>query len=178
MLRKKYFHQKLFRALSSLKLAVLVIFLLAVALAVATILESIYDTPTAQYWVYRSDWFHLLLGLLGLNIFCVATSRFPWKKRHIPFLLAHAGILILLVGSWITEKFGLDGNLRITEGETASVVELDSASLYVNHADRLQLIPIPWLPPGLKFRGIDAVQAGLAYDFRIDQFLSHADPIV
>src|SRR4051812_21722394 len=79
---------KLFRLLSSLKLAVMVILGLAISLSTATILESLYDTPTAQYWVYRSLWFYCLLGGLGANIFFVAMSRYPWKKKHIPFLLA------------------------------------------------------------------------------------------
>ena len=40
----------------------------------------------------------LVLGALGTNIFCVAVSRWPWQRRHIPFLLAHLGILMLLAG--------------------------------------------------------------------------------
>ncbi|MBI2712793.1 MAG: hypothetical protein HYX41_08075, partial [Bdellovibrio sp.] len=46
-----------FKQLCSLKLAVLVILTLALALAAGTVLESVYDTPTAQYWVYRARWF-------------------------------------------------------------------------------------------------------------------------
>jgi len=170
--------RKLFWTFSSLKLAVLVIFSLACSLATATVLESIYDTPTAQYWVYRSWWFHLLLGLLGVNIFCVAMSRLPWKKRHIPFLLAHLGILTLLGGSLLTERVGIDGSLRVTEGETASVVDLDSASLIVSEGSRIKSIPIPWIPPGIQFQGIDAAKNGLPYDFKVDRFLSHADPVI
>src|SRR5688500_5730402 len=56
-----------FKFLCSLKLAVLVIVGLAVSLAVATVLESLYDTPTGQYHVYRSKWFYGLLFGLGLN---------------------------------------------------------------------------------------------------------------
>jgi len=58
----------------SLKLAVAVILGLTLALMVATFLESIYDTRTAQYFVYQSWWFTGLLGLLGVNIFFVALS--------------------------------------------------------------------------------------------------------
>jgi hypothetical protein len=152
-----------------------VILSLAAALGTATFLESLYDTPTAQYYVYRASWFHGLLGLLGLNIFSVAMSRFPWKKRHIPFLLAHLGILILLMGSWITERAGIDGNLRISEGETESVVELDHASVLVSDNTQLKSIPIPWLPPGVEFHAIDSTKFGIPYDFKIDRFLSHAD---
>ncbi len=171
--------QRVFISLCSLKLAVLVILAIAVSLATATILESVYDTATAQYWVYRSGWFHGVLGLLGINIFCVAISRWPWRVKHVPFLLAHLGILILLFGSWRTEQFGIDGSLRISEGESASAVELDEASLVIVEGEKVRAISVPWLPPGVPFRGIQVsslgVFKGTSYHIKIDQFLSHAD---
>jgi hypothetical protein len=167
---------QLFEALCSLKLAVVVILLLAGSLATGTVLESLYDTPTAQYYVYRSLWFHAVLAGLGVNIFCVAVSRWPWKPKHIPFLLAHLGILMLLGGSWVTEKFGIDGNIRVGEGETASVVEMDNNSLVLTDNDQIRKVPVPWIPPGVPFRPISLKALGLPYDVTIDQFLSHADP--
>ncbi len=170
--------ERLFRMLCSLKLAVLIILSLAIALATATILESVYDTQTAQYWVYRSLWFHLLLSSLGVNIFCVAVSRYPWKKHHIPFLLAHLGILILLAGSWITERAGIDGSLRVTEGETASVVELDSSALLVSDSSRVYAVPVHWIPPNVTFKAIQSDSYRVPYHLTIDRFLSHADSSV
>ena len=169
------FFDKIFDLLSSLKLAVLVIFVLAGSLGVATFIESLYDTATAQFWIYRSQWFHFILALLAVNIFCVAVSRLPWKKKHIPFLLAHLGILILLMGSWITERVGLDGNMRVSEGESTSIVELDTASLILSEESRVQSVPIPWIPPGVKFSPISVKPMGLADLLQVDQFISHAD---
>ena len=114
----------MFRFLSSLKLAVVVILFLTSALIAGTLLESSYDIATARYWVYRAFWFHFVLFTLGVNIVCSAMSRLPWKKRHLPFLLAHLGIILILVGSWITQKWGLDGSINITEGAQSSLVEL------------------------------------------------------
>jgi hypothetical protein len=170
--------EKIFDVLSSLKLAVLVILSLAIALAVATFLESLYDTPTAQYWIYRATWFHLILALLGVNIFSVAMSRLPWKFKHIPFLLAHLGILLLLMGSWITEQIGTDGNLRVSEGEAESVVELDQAALVLSENNQVFSVPIPWMPPGVRFHPVSVKSAGIPYALTVDQFLSHAEPEV
>ncbi len=169
---------RLFFALSSLKLAVLVILSLAFSMGTATVLESLYDTPTAQYWIYRSGWFHSILALLGVNILCVALSRYPWKKKHFPFLLAHAGILILLIGSWMTDQWGVDGNLRVTEGEIGRVVELDSASWVISEGEQTYSLPVRWLPPGVAFQALKARSLGLSLDLQVDRFLSHADPIV
>ncbi len=177
-LHHKSVSEKIFGILCSLKIAVLVILSLAASLAAGTIIESIYDTPTSQYWIYRARWFHGILALLGVNIFCVAMSRFPWKKRHTPFLLAHLGILTLLAGSWMTEQLGVDGNLRVSEGETASVVELDTAALVISESDQVKAIPIPWIPRGVPFQMIDLAAHGLPYDIKVDRFLTHADAVV
>ena len=171
--------EKIFWTLCSLKLAVLIILTITVLLATATVLESVYDTKTAQYWIYQSLIFHLALAFLGINIFSVAVSRYPWTWRHVPFLLAHLGILVLLVGSWITDQKAIDGSIRISEGQTSSVVELDSTSLVMSAQDKIFSYPIRWQPPGTSFRPFK-VQPPFDPSFTlvIDQFLPHADPEV
>ena len=166
---------RLFKTFSSLKLAVLVILSIAISLAVATVVESLYDTPTAQYWVYQSTWFYGLLGLLGLNILLVALDRLPWQKRHLPFLLAHLGILILLVGSWITHRVGIDGSMRIEEGESSSVVELDESYLFVSDTERVFSLLMPWLPPMVSFKSFSTRDYQIPYDLKVDQYVAHAD---
>jgi hypothetical protein len=174
--KKTTITDKIFGFLSSLKVAVVIVLLLAAALSTGTVLESVYDTPSAQYWVYRALWFKLLLSSLGVNIFAVMVDRWPWKKQHLPFLLAHIGILVLLAGSWTTDKFGLDGMMRVTEGQTEGVVELSEASLVVVEGDKVRKMPITWTPPNVEFRPIDVRKEGLPYNLTVDRFLSHADP--
>jgi len=144
--RIESFLLKVWSGLISLKLAVVVIASLAITLAVATVLESKYDTRTAQYFVYRAHWFYGLLGLLGLNILAVALSRLPWKRRHTPFLLAHAGILMILSGSWLTYILGIDGVLRVGEGEVNSTVELDQFILLMRDGESSHHREFPWIP--------------------------------
>jgi hypothetical protein len=164
-----------FRFLASLKLAVVVLTLLSLSLAVATTLESYYDTPTAQFWVYRSTWFHVVLATLFVNILVVALSRWPWKKRHTPFLLAHLGIMMMLFGSWLTERYGLDGSIRLPEGESSAVVEIDRPQLVVSDQKEVHVVPIPWRPPSVGFSPVNLKSSEINYDLRIDQYLSHAE---
>lgn len=161
----------MFRFLSSLKLAVVIILLLTSALIAGTLLESSYDIATGKYWVYRAFWFHFILFMLGVNIVCSAFSRWPWKKRHLPFLLAHLGIIMVLIGSWITEKWGLDGTLKVSEGSQSSIVELDQYQIQLEHAGQRANIDFKWLPPHVQFKPIQYPEFG----FEIDQYLSHAD---
>lgn len=162
---------RLNKFLISLRFAVMVILALAVSLAAGTFLESAYDTATAQYWVYRAPWFYGVLSLLGLNILFVALSRLPWKPRHTPFLLAHLGILLLLLGSWLTFRLGLDGMLRIGEGNSESVVEVDSPTLILSSGEKGYVIPVKWVPPNAKFS-----PHKLPYGLVADQMISRAEP--
>lgn len=160
-----------FRFLCSLKLAVGVMLVLGAGMTVATVLESLYDTATGQFWVYRAGWFSFTLFLLGVNILAVALSRWPWKKRHLPFLLAHLGILMLLFGSWVTQKYGLDGSLRLEEGQASGTVEINEAKLWILEGADKRTYPVKWTPPHAKFSPIQIPELGL----EIDQFLSFAD---
>jgi hypothetical protein len=144
------FFLRLWSLLISLKTAVTIIACLAASLMVATFVESIYDAKTAQYFVYRSIWFYGVLAALGLNILAVALSRYPWKPKHTPFLMAHAGILMILFGSALTFLKGIDGSMRLSEGEVSSSVELDTQILSVSRGDDSKTIPVPWIPTQLE----------------------------
>ncbi len=167
----------IWKFLISLRLAVTLLVSLAISLMAATIIESVYDTKTAQYFVYRAGWFYFLLTFLGLNILAVALSRYPWKWKHTPFLMAHAGILMLLTGAWLTYIKGLDGNLRISENEVSSSIEMDeqvfSVASDTGQHDSMVSIPIPWVPPAIasRFKPIELKDYGL----KIDRYLSDAD---
>ncbi len=158
----------------SLKFAVVVMLGLTLSMIVATVLESIYDTPTALYWVYQTWFFYGLLGLLGWLIFAVAISRLPWQKKHLPFLCAHLGILLLLYGSWVTYKFGVDGSLQVGEGKVESGIELGENLLLISDEGSVKSVPLPWQPPNSKFKPVDVPEYGL----RVEEFISRAEPKV
>lgn len=66
----------------------------------------------------------LTLGvLLFVNLLAAHLVRFKltWKRAGI--ILAHAGVLLLLVGEFVTGAFAKEGNMSIVEGGTANYVE-------------------------------------------------------
>lgn len=162
--------------ISSIRLALVAMTVLTLAFMAGTILESIYDTPTAKYWVYQARWFHAGMVLFAINIFFAALSRWPWKLRHTAFLLAHAGILLLLVGSLLTDRFGIDGMLRVSEGQSTTIVEMDQPLLVVTEGERTQVLPVQWLPPHVQFKPFSLKKSGFDFDVTLAEFLSHADP--
>jgi hypothetical protein len=106
---------RLYEALASLRLAVVVIFASALVLGWATYVESKFGTEAVHAAVYGSWWFAALVGLLGVNVLCAALIRFPWKRRQTGFLVTHAGILLLLVGCLVSSIGGLEALLWVFE---------------------------------------------------------------
>ncbi|NBX76314.1 MAG: hypothetical protein EBQ92_07150 [Proteobacteria bacterium] len=119
----------LFKYFSSVKLAVISILLLSAVLAFATIMGSYYGMRGSQILVYQRWWFGGVLFLLGLNVFCAAMSRFPWKLRQAGFVVTHLGIIIILVGAFVTQQFGMDGNMPIPEKKQSAEIILNDLKL-------------------------------------------------
>ena len=117
---------------SSLRLAVVTMLTLGSIAAFATFYEMWHGTPAVQRDIYQTPWFAFLLGLLGVNVFSVMVSRWPWTKHQIGFLTAHVGILAVLGGSVISLYRGLDSNMILAEGETSDRVRLLEKALRVS----------------------------------------------
>lgn len=126
---------RIFQFLGSLKMAVIVILALGVLSAVGTFLESRYNTEFAQVLVYKSVWMYITMGFLSVSLIFSAVERLPWKKKHLPFLIAHIGLLVLLLGSYITQKVGLDGSLTIPMNSKSGLVSITpkDLSLYASY---------------------------------------------
>lgn len=118
--------------LASLRLAVFIIVALAVVSAVGTITEARFnDAEVAQKLVYHSPYMYGVLIVLCINLIAVMVDRWPWRPHHLGFVLAHIGIIILLVGAWITAKFGIDGSLYFEVGQATRYVQIKQNYLAV-----------------------------------------------
>lgn len=126
-----------FHRLSSLKLAVVLLAVLAGVIGAATVVETEHGRPYAQWYVYHSGWFIGLLALLGLNIFSAAASRWPWRRHQTGFVITHAGLLVLLAGSIQTFRNGIEGHVTLAEGGSATTMAVsDAGQVTASWADR------------------------------------------
>ncbi len=125
-----------YRFLASLKLAVLSLTGLAAFLAFATWFESTYGTKAVQVYVYKSAAFAILLAFLATNILCAALIRFPWKRRQTGFVITHAGLLVLIAGSYVHFKAGDEGMVGMLEGDKrAEMLRTDAPVFRVREVD-------------------------------------------
>lgn len=122
---------KFIKAFSSLKLAVVIIIALAALIAAGTIVEARYNAQIAAKVVYNTWMMYVVMSALSITLISVMVDRWPWKKRHIPFILAHIGILVLLLGAVLTQRFGLDGTMRFGIGESNRFVTVPGTEVQV-----------------------------------------------
>jgi len=115
---------QLVRRLGSLRIAVPLLVAIAGVLAWGTVYEARFGTAAVQHAVYRSWWFQVLLGFLAINLAAAAWQRYPWKRKHTPFLLAHLGIILILIGGILGGRLGLEGQLVIPEGQAERLLQL------------------------------------------------------
>ncbi len=123
---------RIFRLIGSLGMAVPLLVVIASVLAWGTIYETRFGTAAVQRFVYQSGWFQALLGFLAVNLAAAAFSRLPWQRRHLPFLLAHLGIILVLVGGILGGRLGVEGQMIIPEGEASSTLQLARNVLVVH----------------------------------------------
>tara|TARA_A100000164_G_C21865005_1_gene752074 strand:- start:557 stop:1477 length:921 start_codon:yes stop_codon:yes gene_type:complete len=60
------------------------------------------------------------MSILSVNLFSFFLKPNSWRKNKIGILTVHAGALILLIGSAITNVFSIEGNMVIVEDEKSN----------------------------------------------------------
>lgn len=121
--------KKTFLFLASIRFAILLILLSALMVALGTFLESKSDSHGfAAEFIYSHPLFQLLLIGFFINILFSALKRWPFRLRHIPFLITHLGLLMIISGTFIKNLWGLQGHLIITSGSANNKVVLSRGS--------------------------------------------------
>jgi uncharacterized Tic20 family protein len=125
---------KVWQFLCSVKLAVIIIIILAVACIVGTLI--IQQRPPEDYIkrfgegvakifsviqftdIFHSYWFAFLLVLLCVNLGCCTIKRWRNTVLQIGFLLTHISIILTLIGCFIDLQFGEKGGVNVYEGQS------------------------------------------------------------
>ncbi|NUO19608.1 cytochrome c biogenesis protein ResB [bacterium] len=103
---------------SSVKLTIVLLLIFGIAMAYGTWIETVYSNGAARILIYRTWWFDVLTVLLALNLIGCTLRRAPYYPHQYPWLLTHVSLLLIMAASLITNRFGLQGQMVILEGET------------------------------------------------------------
>lgn len=107
----------LFHFLGGVKCALLLLTAAAAAVVAGTILEGSSDSHEyASSYVYSHPLFACLLALFFINILFSTLRRWPFRFKHIPFLITHVGLLMVIGGAILKQQIGTQGYLILWEG--------------------------------------------------------------
>jgi cytochrome c-type biogenesis protein CcsB len=110
--------KKIWNFVSSMRMTAFLLTVFAVAIGVATFIESDFSTQTAQAEVYNARWFEVLLGLLALNLMSSMVRHSMLQQKKWNIVLFHGSFLVILIGAAVTRYAGYEGSMHIRENET------------------------------------------------------------
>jgi len=190
---------RLFRTLSSLRLTVILL-----ALSIFLIFAGTWAQIDLGIWTVLSKYFRswivmipiqiflprewgvpgaipfpggFTLGwLLFLNLLTAHAVRFKWQWKRAGLILTHIGILLLIVGEFMTAVTAEENNMTIREGETANYAE-DIREVELAVIDRSdpagdKVVAVPHSM--LARRGLIR-DAQLPFDIRVEEYHQNAD---
>ena len=163
--------------LCSVKLAVIIIIILAVACIIGTVILQMrppedyvnrYGEGLATFFsaiqltdIFHSHWFSFLLVLLCVNLGCCTVKRWRNTVLQIGFLVTHISIIMILIGCVIDMMLGEKGGVNVYEGK--------SVDYYLNRADYRKI------PLGFKVYCDDFIIERHPPKFRLISFVKNKD---
>ncbi|MFZ3231060.1 MAG: cytochrome c biogenesis protein ResB [Pseudobdellovibrio sp.] len=124
--------QKFWKLSTSFQLGIPIIVAIAVLVASGTIIEAKYnDAYAARRLIYESWMMYVTMGLLIYNLLMVVIDRMPWQMKHYPFIFVHAGIITLVLGGYVTQKFGIDGSVSVSIKGKNNFISLPQTDLVI-----------------------------------------------
>lgn len=137
--------KKIAHALGSIYFAIGLLIATAIMVALGTFVESKFSShKQASDWIYRNPLFLFILWGYFINILFAWLNRFPLRMRHIPFTVAHIGLLMLIAGVILKYTFGEQGYLILKEGrEIDYAFYSDAPAITIESRDKaFESIPI------------------------------------
>lgn len=134
----------IFRMLFSLLKAPWFAVVVIACLAATSILATFLYTPEAALArVYRTFPFAALGATLAACLLACIISR-PISRRNIPYLLLHAGLLVVIIGGFLSLFLRVNGHISLIPGRSADSIQLRDYALTLTAEDgRKEVVPLP-----------------------------------
>jgi cytochrome c biogenesis protein ResB len=153
---------------ASVKLTIVLLVFLAAAMAYGTFVETSESNAAARILVYRAWWFDTLIFLLALNLIGCTLRRAPYRIHQIGWLTTHVALLILMTGSVVTHRFGVQGQIILPEGETTASYNLEQVDLATRRTIYVEPLALPFRLYCKRFAQVMYPGSGTTAMFRSD----------
>lgn len=146
--------KRLWRGLRSVRFAIVLMALIALACIVGTLIkQEPYDPARmVEHYgrsvgsligllglsnLYHTWWFVGLLGLFALSTTACSATRLRWRVRSIGFGVVHLSIVFIVAGAMVKGIVGVEGVVTIREGETVDAFKTDAGPMPLGFRLRL-----------------------------------------
>lgn len=136
-------YRSLEKVFGSMKFAVSIISVFAIALVYGTFQESYHGANYANRLVYKSWWFMGMQLLMFMSILTATVMRLPLKKPLYGFYVIHLGLLTLFVGSFVTYTVGIDGMVELLPNTPSKKIVINDYFLKVGLLDQQKAVRFP-----------------------------------
>ncbi len=135
----KFFNGKLTKHLFSMPLMSIMVFFFFLSIAIATGVETYYNTATAQKVIYKSVWFEWIIFLLFINLIAnIFRYQLHKSKEKIGSLIFHISFLIIVIGAFVTRHTGFEGMMSIPENKSVNYILSAETYLQIKVDDKDQ----------------------------------------
>src|SRR5476651_1358332 len=186
--------KRLIKIFTSLRLTVILLafaILLVFIGTLAQVDEGLYNAQARyfrQWLIFGLDMFgrkipiilpggYLIGTMLLTNLICAHIYRFQLSTKKIGIMLAHSGVILLLVGQLVTDMMARETQIHFTEGETKSYSESPRSYELIftsdAGADGEQVVAIP---DKLLARGGEMQIDNLPFTIRVKHFWKNSEP--
>jgi len=115
--------------------ALVIMSVLAVTMAAITVFEAKEINPPTPFPMYQSWWFYGLLVLFCASILVVCLGRGQLRLEKWPLVTMHLGLVVLLVGGYLSYLGGIRGMLDLEENHSSDTYEGETPQLVIERDD-------------------------------------------
>lgn len=133
-----FFNKGLTKVLFSMWLMSLLVFAFFLSVAIATGVETYYDTTTALKVIYHSKWFEWIQFLLFISLIANIVKYKIYKLEKIGSFIFHISFLIIIIGAWVTRNFSFEGMMQIPEGKAVNYILSSDTYLSIKVDDKVK----------------------------------------
>ena len=113
---------KFLAVIFDIRLTLVFLMIFAIVCALATGIESVYDTTSAWIFVYGTAYFGAIQLYLGLNLIYNIIKFRLYKNSSLPSFIFHISFIFILFGAGLTRYFGFEAKMHIRENESTNIV--------------------------------------------------------
>ncbi len=185
---------RLIKILTSLRLTVVLLAFAIIIVFVGTLAqvdEGLYNAQARyfrQWIVFGADFFghriplilpggYLIGTLLVANLLAAHIYRFQLTVKKIGIQIAHAGVILLLVGQLATDMLARESQMRLSEGQTKSYAEsAQNFEFAVMNQSGPHTTRVVTIPGRLLARGGEIQDPNLPFTILVKQYWKNSEP--